>query len=67
MAANFREWYDKPELHGAMKKLRALSDESGIGMDELSLRWIVYHSILSDEDAIIVGASKVSQVSKAKE
>ena len=60
----FMKWYNKPSMHEAIKRLRKVSKESGIGMDELSLRWLVYHSILNDEDAIILGASKTSQIVK---
>lgn len=31
-------------------------------MDELSFRWERYHSILNDEDVIIMGASKPEQI-----
>ena len=33
-------------------------------MDELSLRWLAHHSILQEQDGIILGASKVAQISK---
>ena len=60
----FMSWYNQPSMHEAVKRLRDISEKSGVGMDELSLRWLVYHSILSDEDAIILGASKVHQIGK---
>jgi hypothetical protein len=31
-------------------------------MDELALRWVVHHSMLSKEDAVILGASRIEQL-----
>lgn len=55
-------WYDRPSMHEAVEKLKTVADSTGLGMDELSLRWLRYHSVLRDEDVIIVGASKVDQL-----
>ena len=33
-------------------------------MDELSLRWVMYHSALKENDGIILGASKVTQIER---
>lgn len=60
----YNGWYDKPALHEAITELRALSERTGIGMDELSLRWVVYHSALREGDAIIAGASRVEQLER---
>lgn len=60
----FKIWYDQPALHEAIKQLRALSEKTGIGMDELSMRWVVHNSQLQAGDAIILGASKVQQLEK---
>ena len=60
----FMKWYNKPSMHEAIKRLKGLAEKTGIGMDELSLRWVVYHSILNDEDGVILGASKVHQVER---
>ena len=60
----FTGWYDKPAMHEAVKRLRAIAEKTGMGMDELSLRWLAHHSILQDQDGIILGASKVGQISK---
>ena len=51
-------------MHEAIQQLRGIGEKVGVGMDELSLRWLVYHSILKDDDAIILGASKVAQIGK---
>jgi aflatoxin B1 aldehyde reductase len=51
-------------MHEAIKRLKAISEKTGLGMDELSLRWLAHHSILQEQDGIILGASKVAQISK---
>lgn len=38
--------------------------ESGLSPAEVAIRWIAHHSVLTDEDGIIVGASKTSQISE---
>jgi aflatoxin B1 aldehyde reductase len=60
----YAKLYGSPALHGFIKKLKALSEKTGLRLDELSLRWEKYHSILDEKDAIILGASKVSQIEK---
>ena len=60
----FMTWYNKPSMHEAVDRLKTISQSSGIGMDELSLRWLVYHSALTDQDAIILGASKAYQITR---
>ena len=62
MGRAFRHWYDKPGMHKAMEKLKALCDEHGISTEEASLRWIMFHSSLKEGDGVIVGASKPSQI-----
>ncbi len=60
----FKSWYDRPSMHEAIKRLKAISEKAGLAMDELSLRWLAHHSILQERDGIILGASKVAQISK---
>ena len=58
----FRHWYDKPQMHTAMEKLRQITEDHGLSMEEASTRWIFYHSALTEHDGVIIGASKVSQI-----
>ena len=60
----FMTWYNRPSMFEAVKKLKALSEKTGVGMDELSLRWLVYHSALNADDGLILGASNVKQIGK---
>lgn len=36
-------------------------------MDELSLRWLMHHSQLQDNDVIILGASKIVHIEESLE
>jgi aflatoxin B1 aldehyde reductase len=65
VASPFLSWYDKPSMHQAVKNLRAIAADTGLTMDEMAIRWLVYHSILSDQDAVILGASKISHVDRS--
>ena len=67
MGTFYRNWYDKPIWHDTIVKLRSLCDEHGVTMPEAALRWIMYHSALKAADGVIVGASRVSQVTSAME
>ena len=54
--------YDKPSMHNAVKKLQSELSPHGISVAEASLRWLYYHSALGKDDAIILGASSMSQL-----
>lgn len=62
MGAHYRPMYDKPELHAAVRKMHAVLEPQGISLTEAALRWIYHHSALSQQDAIILGATKTSQI-----
>ena len=49
-------------MHTGLEKLRAISHEHDIPMDEASLRWIMLHSALQAGDGVVLGASRVSQI-----
>ena len=59
---NFRAIYDKPKLHDAIRELHSVCQSNNVTLAEVSLRWLVYHSKLRKEDAVILGASKISQI-----
>ena len=63
----FNKWYDKPGMHDAMDKLKDLSQKLGVPTDELSVRWLMHHSALNEEDGVIFGASKVGQIAGSAE
>lgn len=53
------------DLLVSMKKFDADVRAHGLTPLEVALRWIVYHSALTDKDGVILGASKVSQIEEA--
>ncbi|OTB16244.1 hypothetical protein K445DRAFT_317223 [Daldinia sp. EC12] len=60
--AHFARWYDKPEFHDAVRKLLEAIEPLGIKPSEAALRWLAYHSVLGEDDGIILGATKVEQL-----
>ena len=57
-----RHWYDKPGMHAGIEQLQSIWRNNNVGMDEAAMRWLVYHSGLGAQDAVILGASKVAQI-----
>jgi len=49
-------------MHAAYSKLKAVSDACGLRTNELSLRWLIFHSQLQEGDAVILGGSKVRHI-----
>ena len=62
MGRAFRHWYDKPGMHAGIERLQSICKDNKVGMDEAAMRWLVYHSVLGGQDAVILGASKVAQI-----
>lgn len=59
--------FDRPVVHEAMRKfLKTCAEQDpSIESAEVALRWLVYHSALGYGDGIIIGASKLSQISRS--
>lgn len=57
-----RQQYDKKEMHDAINALNKTLEPAGITKVDAALRWISYHSKLSAEDGIILGATKTAQI-----
>jgi aflatoxin B1 aldehyde reductase len=51
------------ELHQIMRDFDTSVRTQGFTPLEVAVRWIAYHSALGDKDDIILGASKVAQLS----
>lgn len=60
--AHFRAWYDRPQLHDAIRKLLEVIEPLGIRPTEAALRWLAYHSLLGESDGIILGATRKHQI-----
>lgn len=61
MGAHYRPMYDNATMHTAIKKLYNFLEPRGVSMAGASLRWLYYHSALCENDAIIIGATKIEQ------
>ena len=73
--AYYNRVFDKPIIHEALKKLQSVLDKDNastnpgsdihpISLTEASLRWLMHHSALRQEngDGIILGAKRVDQL-----
>ncbi|TVY48028.1 Oxidoreductase [Lachnellula occidentalis] len=58
----FQNLYSDPKLQQAMKNFESAITPFGISGSEASIRWIFYHSALGEQDAVILGASKLAQI-----
>jgi len=60
----YHKLYNRPSLVAALEKWENIANEAGISKAALAYRWMAYHSALKpkDGDALIVGASRPSQL-----
>lgn len=61
-ATALKAQYDKKEFHDAIHSLNAILQPAGISSIEAALRWISFHSCLTPEDGIILGATKAHYI-----
>lgn len=61
---SYTRLYDKKEMHDAILKLQDIIEPLNISGPESCLRWIRYHSMLGEDDGIIIGARTSSQLSQ---
>lgn len=59
----FVNTFDKPIMHDAIRRLRNVCERMGLAMEEVSLRWLMFHSELRESDAIILGGKTLDQIS----
>ncbi|KAF2448661.1 aflatoxin B1 aldehyde reductase-like protein [Karstenula rhodostoma CBS 690.94] len=57
-----QKMFSGDQLIVAMKKFEAAVQEKGLTSREVAIRWLMHHSVLNDEDGIILGASRIEQV-----
>lgn len=61
-ATHFRNWYDRAEFHDAIRAVEAVIKPLNITMPQVAMRWLAYHSLLGENDGIILGATRAEQV-----
>ncbi|KAH6664974.1 NADP-dependent oxidoreductase domain-containing protein [Halenospora varia] len=54
--------FDKPELHSALQRLHSVCEEHSLSLTEVSLRWLMHHSVLEKDDGVILGAKRIDQL-----
>ncbi|KAJ8110208.1 hypothetical protein ONZ43_g5932 [Nemania bipapillata] len=57
-----QKMYGQEEVMRAVKKFDTETRALGLTPLEVSIRWIFYHSKLTDDDGVLLGASKVEQI-----
>lgn len=59
---NYQNRYWKKSFFDAANLIKSVCEKEGITITQAAYRWLIYHSSLKKGDAIIVGASKLSQL-----
>ncbi|ROW13231.1 hypothetical protein VPNG_04868 [Cytospora leucostoma] len=59
--------FSSESLHAAVKRFDSAVKAQGLTPVEVAIRWVTHHSVLGDGDAIILGASKISQIKETVE
>ena len=49
-------------MYEVLEELKAATEKAGVGLAEASMRWVMHHSALGAEDAVILGASRLEQL-----
>ncbi|KAJ4346715.1 uncharacterized protein N0V89_010647 [Didymosphaeria variabile] len=57
-----QKMFSGDQLMVAMKKFDAAVQAEGLTSPEVAIRWLIHHSVLGDDDGIILGASRIEQV-----
>lgn len=50
------------DLQAAMKRFDEAVEAEGVTSTEVAIRWVTHHSALTEEDSVVLGASKVAQI-----
>lgn len=61
---SYRDRYWKKTYFNAIEYIKISCDKEGIPIAEAAYRWLAFHSKLNNNDAIILGASKLEQMAQ---
>lgn len=50
------------DLQAAMKRFDEAVGAEGLTSTEVAIRWVMHHSALTEDDSVILGASKIAQI-----
>jgi len=62
MGTMYRNRYLKDGYFEALPLLKEVSDKHGLRLTEVALRWLQHHSVLTEKDGVILGASSAHQL-----
>ena len=62
LRASYQNRYWKESYFGALEQIHTNCEKAAIPMHSAALRWMRHHSALSSNDALIIGASRLSQL-----
>ena len=57
-----QKMFSDDQLIDAMRKFDTAVKEKGLTSAEVALRWVMHHSALTEDDSIILGASRIEQI-----
>jgi aflatoxin B1 aldehyde reductase len=62
----YRNWFDKPAMHEAMRKIAKACEPHGISTADAAVRWLLFHAAFPGQkgDAVIIGPSNATQLEK---
>ncbi|KAL5325476.1 hypothetical protein ACEPPN_006602 [Leptodophora sp. 'Broadleaf-Isolate-01'] len=58
----YEETFEKEDVHEAMRGFLKRCEEKGLTATEVSLRWVMWHGVLGEGDAVILGATREEQL-----
>lgn len=64
IASMYRRIYDRAAVHAAIDNLKSVAAAANLTPADVALRWTRYHSALTPEDALIIGASSTEQLER---
>ncbi|TRX94063.1 hypothetical protein FHL15_005141 [Xylaria flabelliformis] len=62
LGKHIQQMYGTEDVLGAVKKFDTETKAVGLTPLEVAIRWIFHHSKLTDDDCVLLGASKVEQI-----
>ncbi|KAI1819260.1 putative oxidoreductase [Xylaria intraflava] len=62
LGKHFQKMYGSSDVLDATRKFDAETKSQGLSPLEVAIRWIFHHSLLTDDDSVLLGASSESQV-----
>eukprot|EP00038_Savillea_parva_P019930 m.29709 g.29709 ORF g.29709 m.29709 type:complete len:342 (+) comp4624_c0_seq1:60-1085(+) len=59
---NYLDRYYKPDTFEALDIIAAACEKAGLSMTQATYSWMMHHSVLGDDDGLLLGASKITHL-----